>query len=251
MTEKRQNIVAPVFFLFFCIVELLVLVALKLVEAFCPLSLADTYLMFLAILLNTLFMLFLVIRVKKSGKDIVWRGIPLAVFLTLLADCFLIMLYDLSFAEVISFISPLTANMIGFFVFGMVQIVYACYLGMTKRRLLIRVGFYLVFIIAVAAAGLLSIDKFIACLSMSQLILNLVYGWIEHCKKQTGASLLLAIGMTLFFGCDAFIMIRMLIPAEGLLYAFVFFMVWVFYIPSQVVLTASYLADRTNAYVTD
>ena len=57
----------------------------------------------------------------------------------------------------------------------------------------------------------------------------------------------LAVGLTLFFGCDAFIMLRMLLPAEGFIYAAICFMVWVFYIPSQVVLTASYLSDRVNA----
>ena len=191
-------------------------------------------------------MLFLVSQVKRAGKDTVIYGIPLAVFTTLLADCFLVMLHGLSKAEVISFISPLTANMIGFFIFGIVQVIYACYLGLTKRRLIIRIGFYLAFIVAIAAAGLLTLDRFIACLSMSQLILNLVYVWIEHRKKKTLASLLLAVGITLFFGCDLFIMMRMLLPAGGAVYAFIRFMVWIFYIPSQVVLTSSYLADRAN-----
>ena len=131
--------------------------------------------------------------------------------------------------------------MIGFFVFGLVLVIYACYLGLTKRRAIIRIGFYLVFIIAIAAAGLLTLDRFIACLSMSQLILNLVYVWIEHNKKRTRASLLLAVGITLFFGCDLFITIRMLLPPVGFIYSVICFMVWVFYIPSQVVLTSSYI----------
>ena len=247
MTEKNQNIISPLLFADFCIAELFVLVALKLVQAILPLSIADTYIMFLAILLNALFMLFLVTRVKKAGKATVIQGIPLAVFITLLADCFLVLLCDLSEAGLIRFISPLTANTIGFFIFGIVQVTYACYLGLTKRRLAIRIGFYLALIAAIAAAGLLSFDKFVACLSMSQLVLNLIYGWIEYRKKRTGASLLLAVGLTLFFGCDAFIMLRMLLPAEGFIYAAICFMVWIFYIPSQVVLTASYLSDRVNA----
>ena len=157
------------------------------------------------------------------------------------------MLHGLSKAELISFISPLTSNMIGFFIFGIVQVIYACHLWLTKRRAIIRVGFYLWFIVSIAAAGLLTLDRFIACLSMSQLILNLIFAWIEHRKKRTRASLLLAIGITLFFGCDLFIMMRMLLPSEGFIYSAICFMVWVFYIPSQVVLTSSYLADRTDA----
>ena len=58
---------------------------------------------------------------------------------------------------------------------------------------------------------------------------------------------MLALGITLFFGRDLFIMLRMLLPAQGFIYEVICFMVWVFYIPSQVLLTSSYLADRASA----
>ena len=247
MTEKRKNIISPQLFSLFCIIELLVLIFLKLTQAFCPLTVSEVLPMFSAILINALFMLFLVVQVKKAGKQTMVNGIPLAVFTTLLADCFLVLCHGLSKAELIHFITPLVSNMIGFFIFGIVQVIYAYYLGLTKRRLVIRIGFYICFIAAIAAAGLLTVDRLIACLSMSQLILNVVYVWIENHRKRTSASLLLAIGITLFFGCDLFIMMRMLLPQQGFVYAAICFMVWVFYIPSQVLLTSSYLADRTNA----
>ena len=142
-------------------------------------------------------------------------GIPLAVFTTLLADCFLVLAYGFSSNSVINFITPLLSNMIGFFIFGIVQVIYAIYLGLTKRRLIIRVGFYLLFIALVWAMNMMTLDRLIACLSMSQLILKVIYGWIENHKKHTVESLLLAIGITLFFGCDACIMMRMLLQPEG------------------------------------
>ena len=247
MTKKYQNIISAKLFSLFCIIEFLILVFLKLTQAFCPLTVSEVLPMFLAILINALFMLFLVIQVKKAGKNMMITGIPLAVFTTLLADCFLVLFHDLSKAELIHFITPLISNMIGFFIFGIVQVIYAYYLGLTKRRLIIRVRFYICFIIAIAVAGLLTIDRLIACLSMSQLILNFVYVWIENHRKHTTASLLLAIGITLFFGCDLFIMMRMLLPPQGFIYSAICFMVWIFYIPSQVLLTSSYFADRANA----
>ena len=247
MTKKHPNIISAKIFSLFCMIELLVLVFLKLTQAFCPLTVSEVLPMFSAILINALFMLYLVIQVKKAGKNTMITGIPLAVFTTLLADCFLVLFHGLSKAELIHFITPLISNMIGFFIFGIVQIIYAYYLGLTKRRVIIRVGFYLCFILAIAAAGLLSVDRLIACLSMSQLILNLVYVWIENHRKRTIASLLLAIGITLFFGCDLSIMMRMLLPPQGFIYSAICFMVWVFYIPSQVLLTSSYFADRENA----
>jgi hypothetical protein len=215
-------------------------------QAIFPLSAIDVLPMFSAILLNALFMLFLVLQVKKAGKNTEIKGIPLAVFTTLLADCFLVLLHRLANCDIIHFITPLKANMIGFFIFGIVQIIYACYLGLTKRRLIIRVGLYLAVVVATAVAGILTVDRFIACISMSQLTLNLIFAWVEHNKKHTSASLLMAIGITLFFGCDFFIMMRMLLPPRGLIYEVIRFMVWIFYIPSQVVLTSSYLADRTK-----
>ena len=245
--KKIQSIVSSKLFFGFCVTELLILITLKVLQAIYPGSVIEIYPMFSAILLNALFMLFLLTRVKKAGKDLIIKGIPLAVFTTLLADCFLVMLHGLAVAEKITFMSDLTANMIGFFIFGLVQVIYAYYLGLTKHRLFIRIGFYILFIAALAAAGMLTLDRFIACLSMSQLILNLVYVWIEHSKKRTSTSLLLGIGITLFFGCDLFIMMRMLLPQQGFIYNAICFMVWIFYIPSQVFLTSSYLVDRANA----
>ena len=247
MKTTKANIISSPLFFIFCAIESLILITLKTVQTINPSSVADVFLMFSAILLNALFMLFVVNQVKKSGKDTAIKGIPLAVFTTLLADCFLVMMHGLSNAEWIHFITPLTSNMIGFFIFGLVQVIYAFYIGITKRRAIIRIGFYLCFVIAIAAADLLTLDRFIACLSMSQLILNLIFVWIEHRKNRTTASLLLAVGITLFFGCDLFIMMRMLLPPAGFIHSAICFMVWVFYIPSQVVLTSSYLADRAKA----
>lgn len=247
MTKNLKPIISSKLFLSFCFVEFLILVTLKVLQAIFPGSVIEVFPMFSAILLNAIFMLLLVFRVKNADKDPVVKGLPIAVFTTLLADCFLVLLHDISKAEIVHFISPLSANMIGFFIFGIVQVIYACYLGLTKKRLIIRIGFYGALIIGIAVAGLFTFDKFIACLSMSQLILNVVYSWIEHKKKRTIASLLLAIGITLFFGCDFSIMLRMLLPAQGFVYSAICFMVWVFYIPSQVVITSSYLVDRTEA----
>lgn len=50
--------------------------------------------------------------------------------------------------------------------------------------------------------------------------------------KHSGRALaFMAIGITLFFLCDAFISVRVLRPSDTAAYAFVRFMVWVFYIP--------------------
>ena len=247
MANKYLEIIKPRIFYRFCFAELFILIALKIVSLVQPESLFETSLMFSAILINAIFMLFLTLQVKKAKKNMAFIGIPLAVFGTLLADCFLVLAYDLSTFGIIRFITPDVSNMIGFFAFGVVQVIYAYYLDITKRRLIIRVGFYVLFVVVVYAMGLMTLDRLIACLSMSQLILNVVYAWIENHKKRTLSSLLFAIGITLFFGCDACIMFRMLLAPVGIVYSAICFMVWVFYIPSQVVLTTAYLYDREKA----
>ena len=125
MTKKLQPIISSKLFSVFCLIEFLILVALKVIQAIFPGPVVEVFPMFSAILLNAIFMLFLVFRVKKAGKDTLVKGLPFAVFTTLLADCFLVLLHDLSVGEVIHFISPLTANMIGFAIFGIVQVIYA------------------------------------------------------------------------------------------------------------------------------
>lgn len=246
MTPQKNNIVTKQIFSAFCIVELLILIVLKVFSIVFVRSYKETLLMFSAILINALFMLFLTLRVKKAGLDTKITGIPLAVFVTLLADCFLVLLKDFADLEIIDFISADTSTMIGFVIFGLVQVIYAIHLGITKRRLAVRIAFYLVFVAVVYALGMMTFDRLLACLSMSQLILNTVYAWIEHHKNKTPASLWLALGITLFFGCDSLIMMRMLLTPSGFIYEAVCFMVWVFYIPSQVVLTTSYLVERTK-----
>jgi hypothetical protein len=247
MIAKLRKVVDLRFFFGFWIVELLLLTALKIVEIMDPETLIRIYIMFTAILLNAVFMLCAVLRLKKQGRDIALMGIPLAVFTTLLADLFLVLLKELGGAKIVTFITYEAAMMIGFFIFGLVQVVYAAYLKPNKWRILIRVGFYIAFIVAIYAAGLLTLDRFIACLSMSQLILNLVYVWIDHGRARTTASLVLAIGITLFFACDLFIMVRMLLSPASALYPIIVFMVWMFYIPSQALLSTAYLVDRAEA----
>lgn len=247
MVEKSNSIVNFKFFYAYCILELLLLIVLKLVQSLLPLSNAKTFIMFSATTVNALFMAFLVYRVNKTGKDMQIWGLPLAAFVTLFADVFLVLAKDLARAGVITFISFDVAKMIGFFIFGLIQVVYAVYLGLNKSRIIIRISFYVIFTVVMFAVGILTLDRFIACLSMTQLILNLIYGWIEYGKKRTRATLIFAIGITLFLGGDAFIMLRTLLDSHSSFLPTVRFMVWVFYIPAQVVLTSSYLFNRIDA----
>lgn len=192
-------------------------------------------------------MAFLVLQVKRSGKNMAIFGLPLGAFVILFADVFLVLIKDLTRVGVFTFMTVENAKTIGFFIFGLVQVIYAYYLGLNKSRIIIRVGFYAVFIVVVLVSGLYTPDRLSACLSMSQLILNIVYGWIEYDKKRSRASLLFAIGISIFFVGDALITVRMFLHSDSLIREIVRFLVWVFYIPSLVVLTSAYLIDRTDA----
>jgi len=69
MTKKFKPIISSKLFFGFCFIEFLILVTLKVLQALFPSPLVEVFPMFSAILLNTIFMLFLVVGVKKAKKD--------------------------------------------------------------------------------------------------------------------------------------------------------------------------------------
>lgn len=68
MEERNTKIIDRRLLYGFLVLELLVLITLKLVQTVYPSSIADTFLMFGAIMINVIFMLLLVLRVKGAGN---------------------------------------------------------------------------------------------------------------------------------------------------------------------------------------
>ena len=102
----------------------------------------------------------------------------------------------------------------GYFFFALVQTVYAFYLGITPLIGGIRIFAYIAFLVVLAL-----FDKL--------LLANVVAG------------------LTLFFGCDGSITLRMTLPDhQTVFYHVICLLVWTCYVPSQVALVTSYITGR-------
>ena len=157
--------------------------------------------------------------------------IPLAFTLTLTADCFMCIVDG--------------KRILGYLFFTLVETVYMFYMRPAWKNISVRLLLYVVILLLLWHVGMLDVDNALAMANMVQLTVNLFCAWIWHTKTGGRETLLFALGITFFAGCDYSILIRTL--AQRLLstihpvYIIAAFIVWTCYIPAQVLLLRSYV----------
>ena len=152
------------------------------------------------------------------------RLIPFALACTALADLFLLVLnryYPLGVA-----------------IFLVVQTLYLLRLRRdgSDSAPWLRAGLALILALAVYGLGLLSPLNLLVCLYFSQLLSNTCLAWTVKGRSQR----LFALGLTLFVGCDVCVglfNLSGLVPDA--LYQFARVGMWLFYLPSQVLIALS------------
>lgn len=152
------------------------------------------------------------------------RLVPPALALTALADLFLLVLnryYPLGVA-----------------IFLVVQTLYLLRLRRdgSDSAPWLRAGLALILALAVYGLGLLSPLNLLVCLYFSQLLSNTCLAWTVKGRSQR----LFALGLTLFVGCDVCVglfNLSGLVPDA--LYHFARVGMWLFYLPSQVLIALS------------
>ena len=152
------------------------------------------------------------------------RLIPFALACTALADLFLLVLnryYPLGVA-----------------IFLVVQTLYLLRLRRdgADSALWLRAGLALILALAVYGLGMLSPLNLLVCLYFSQLLSNTCLAWTVKGRFQR----LFALGLTLFVGCDVCVglfNLSGLVPDA--LYQFARVGMWLFYLPSQVLIALS------------
>lgn len=160
-------------------------------------------------------------RCALRGGD---RLVPPALALTALADLFLLVLnryYPLGVA-----------------IFLVVQTLYLLRLRRdgADSALWLRAGLALILALAVYGLGMLSPLNLLVCLYFSQLLSNTCLAWTVKGRSQR----LFALGLTLFVGCDVCVglfNLSGLVPDA--LYQFARVGMWLFYLPSQVLIALS------------
>lgn len=153
--------------------------------------------------------------------------IPLAFALTLTADCFMCILAG--------------KRIWGYLFFTLVETVYMIYMKPTWKTISARLVLYAAMLLLVWRIGALDADNALALANMVQLTVNLFCAWICNKRKGDRETLLFALGITFFAGCDYSILIRTVTPTDSLVYTIAAFLVWTCYIPSQVLLLRSYV----------
>jgi len=179
-----------------------------------------------AIICNFLMILYLYLR---HGRRLHFREnlIPVAFALTLTADFFMCIIDK--------------KRIIGYLFFTLVETVYMIYMKPTRKGIFVRLLLYAVMLLLLRCLNMLNADNVVAMANMAQLTVNLFCAWMRHSKTGGRQTLLFALGITFFAGCDYAILVRTLADVSQPVYTIAAFIVWTCYIPAQVLLLRSYV----------
>lgn len=211
----------------YVLIEIGLLIAIKLIERSQHGDLAVTF-MYLSIVINTVVASCIFCRygVKKAGnRD---NLIFLALQITLIADLFLTFLGG-------RFMIP------GVICFCVAETVYAIFLKSSRLSVILRAILFAGLFVGAVLTRNLSVLNVLAILNIAILFMNVVDAWTS---KRFDPGWLFRLGITLFFCCDMSVGLSVLL--NGAVGRFFTFMIWVFYIPSQVLLTLRYLFGITR-----
>ena len=164
-----------------------------------------------------------------TGGD---RLVPLALALTAGADWFLLVRNDRYALGVALFLCVQTAYFLRLRAAG------------APAAWPLRSGLALGAGLAVYAAGMAAPLNLLAALYFSQLLSNTVLAWTRRGKRWRR----FALGLTLFVGCDACVGLFNALPAASPLYPAVSVGMWLFYLPSQVLIALSALPEKEASH---
>lgn len=130
----------------------------------------------------------------------------------------------------------------GVVLFCIVQAFYAVCLGLSSRTLLARMFACATILLALVALGRFKTFLVAGAIDIALLLCNVVQAWRQ---RQQAPGTLFALGLMLFLACDLCVGLAWM--GLGNLSAFASFMVWIFYVPAQVLITLSFVR-QVEAY---
>lgn len=165
-------------------------------------------------------------------------ALPLGLALTAVADVFLILLGNDS-----------DFWLYGVLIFCAVESVYCGYLKPSRRSIILRISLFT--ILTAAVLSYVSLLKENASLSFLLLIAaavfdivmlsgNTVDAFSAYKKEPSFSSGFFASGLALFFLCDISVGLKNITADNS---SFFYSLIWIFYLPSQLLIMASYLAS--------
>ena len=159
------------------------------------------------------------------------RLVPLALALTVCADWFLLVRND--------------HYALGIALFLCVQAVYALRLcaGGAGSAFVLRAALALGAGLGAWAAGLTALVELLAALYFSQLLSNALLAWTLRGERRRA----FALGLTLFVGCDVCVGLFNVLPPSSPRHFAVSVGMWLFYLPSQVLIALSTLPEKERS----
>lgn len=219
--NKFENFLIGVY----VIVEAILLVIIKKTEQQGHIGIdIDNIFMFLAILVNTIVVLFYYFKYGIKRKEKHENLVILALVLNLFADLFL------------SLLDTDETMLPGFAFFCTLEAVYAWYLKSSRSSIITRVVLFSVGCVLSYYAGLLSLVNAFGILNLSIVLINVVDAWKS---KNMNPGLMFKLGITLFCAGDYCILLRTV--TEGFTHDIFAFLVWVTYIPTQMLIVLNYI----------
>ena len=191
---------------------------------------------YLCILLNAVVILYKSFLTRKNRSPVSVAGMhtilpPAILLLTLCADTLLVLL-DIW-------------HLAGVALFGCVHILYAVYLIPERERfllrdLLLRFMLLIALLLTVILSGRFSLLAMAAAFSFSQLLSGTFLSILIAAKTRARRDHLLATGLLLFLACDICVGLRNAELSAAVEDA-AYMLNWIFYIPSQFLITYSFL----------
>ncbi len=218
LVRRGEKAAIPVYIL----IEICLLIAIKLPERIISGS-VQTVLSYLAIVCNSAVMLYFCHTYGRGRFDRHENLVALALYITTVADLLLTYLG-------MDFAIP------GVLCFCVVETVYMFYLNSPPASILARAALFSGLCIGAFATGNVSPLNILALINISVLSVNVFDAW-RFVRGDYG--LLFKIGITLFFFCDLCVGLSSLL--DGTFGSVAGFLIWIFYIPSQVLITLSYV----------
>lgn len=217
----------------YIVIEAVLLIAIKSLQSVHA-GRTINYVMYAAIVMNSVVAAYYYFRYGRSLKDKHPNLIALALLMTLAADFF---------ATLIGRWASYTAYTFGIALFCVTEIIYAVYLRAGKGTVILRAVLAAAGIVLVRKMGMTKPDTILGLVNEVLVLVNVVDAWAA---KRIDPPMLFKVGITLFFCCDTSIVIRAL--ASGAVKNAAWFMVWVFYVPAQVLITLAYVKYCTRRW---
>lgn len=218
--RKLERYLIPVYL----IIEAGLLVVIKVIEGTAGIRTIKTF-EYLAIVCDVAVTLIFYLAYGRKREERHENWVALGMGITLIADLFLTFIGG----------KGLFTNL-GVFCFCLIEIVYVIYLKSPLPSIIARIVLFVALVVAALLLNVLTVTTGLAVLNISILLLNVIDAWAA---KRFDPGILFQIGITLFFLGDICTGLREI--THGSVHDVAAFLVWIFYLPTQVLITLHYV----------